>query len=96
MKTTKVLVSESFEVLVSESFENYHIFCLQGHEKEALNLMAAYLPKDNSPGSAFAEGGGLYALGKKKCSFEEVLTCRRFLFLSETRALFIFIHLQII
>ena len=25
--------------------------------------MAAYLPKDNSPGSAFAEGGGLYALG---------------------------------
>ena len=39
-------------------------FILQGHEKEALNLMAAYLPKDNSPGSAFAEGGGLYALGK--------------------------------
>ena len=36
----------------------------QGHEKEALNLMAAYLPKDNSPGSAFAEGGGLYALGE--------------------------------
>lgn len=35
----------------------------KGHEKEALNLMAAYLPKDNSPGSAFAEGGGLYALG---------------------------------
>ena len=26
--------------------------------------MAAYLPKDNSPGSAFAEGGGLYALGE--------------------------------
>ena len=38
-------------------------FIFQGHEKEALNLMAAYLPKDNSPGSAFAEGGGLYALG---------------------------------
>lgn len=35
----------------------------KGHEKEALNLMAAYLPKDSSPGSAFAEGGGLYALG---------------------------------
>ncbi|XP_052784854.1 26S proteasome non-ATPase regulatory subunit 1-like isoform X2 [Mya arenaria] len=35
----------------------------KGHEKEALNLMSTYLPKDNSPGSAFSEGGGLYALG---------------------------------
>lgn len=36
---------------------------LQGHEKEALQLMATYLPKDTSPGSAYQEGGGLYALG---------------------------------
>ncbi|KAH3809770.1 hypothetical protein DPMN_138149, partial [Dreissena polymorpha] len=35
----------------------------KGHEKEALNLMSTYLPKDNSPGSAYSEGGGLYALG---------------------------------
>eukprot|EP00061_Rhincodon_typus_P016260 g44376.t1 len=34
-----------------------------GHEKEALQLMATYLPKDSSPGSAYQEGGGLYALG---------------------------------
>ena len=46
---------------------DWYIICWQGHEKEALNLMAAYLPKDNSPGSAFAEGGGLYALGEKNC-----------------------------
>lgn len=38
-------------------------FCVQGHEKEALQLMATYLPKDTSPGSAYQEGGGLYALG---------------------------------
>ncbi|XP_015216748.1 26S proteasome non-ATPase regulatory subunit 1 [Lepisosteus oculatus] len=35
----------------------------RGHEKEALQLMATYLPKDTSPGSAYQEGGGLYALG---------------------------------
>lgn len=35
----------------------------KGHEKEALNLMSTYLPKDSSPGSAYSEGGGLYALG---------------------------------
>lgn len=36
----------------------------RGHEKEALKLMAAYLPKDSaSGGSAYSEGGGLYALG---------------------------------
>ncbi|XP_072428502.1 26S proteasome non-ATPase regulatory subunit 1 [Chiloscyllium punctatum] len=35
----------------------------KGHEKEALQLMATYLPKDSSPGSAYQEGGGLYALG---------------------------------
>ncbi|XP_017494908.1 PREDICTED: 26S proteasome non-ATPase regulatory subunit 1-like, partial [Rhagoletis zephyria] len=33
------------------------------HEKEALHLMASYLPKDNGPGSGYTEGGGLYALG---------------------------------
>lgn len=40
-------------------------FYLQGHEKEALNLMSTYLPKDSSPGSAYSEGGGLYALGEE-------------------------------
>ena len=35
----------------------------KGHEKEALNLMATYLPKESGPGSAYSEGGGLYALG---------------------------------
>jgi 26S proteasome regulatory subunit N2 len=35
----------------------------QGHEKEALNLMSAYLPKDSSSTGQYAEGGGLYALG---------------------------------
>ena len=39
----------------------------QGHEKEALNLMSTYLPKDSSPGSAYSEGGGLYALGELTC-----------------------------
>ena len=34
----------------------------RGHEKEALTLMQAYLPKEsNSPG--YAESGSLYALG---------------------------------
>lgn len=42
---------------------NHEIFSFQGHEKEALQLMATYLPKDTSPGSAYQEGGGLYALG---------------------------------
>uniref|UniRef100_T1J4R4 26S proteasome non-ATPase regulatory subunit 1/RPN2 N-terminal domain-containing protein n=1 Tax=Strigamia maritima TaxID=126957 RepID=T1J4R4_STRMM len=35
----------------------------RGHEKEALNLMSSYLPKDSGPGSGYSEGGGLYALG---------------------------------
>jgi 26S proteasome regulatory subunit N2 len=35
----------------------------KGHEKEALHLMSTYLPKDSGPGSAYSEGGGLYALG---------------------------------
>ncbi|XP_074657663.1 26S proteasome non-ATPase regulatory subunit 1-like [Tubulanus polymorphus] len=34
-----------------------------GHEKEALALMSSYLPKDSAGGSAYSEGGGLYALG---------------------------------
>lgn len=33
------------------------------HEKEALNLMQQYLPKDSSSNSGYTEGGGLYALG---------------------------------
>lgn len=48
------------------TFSYWHLCCgfnLQGHEKEALQLMATYLPKDTSPGSAYQEGGGLYALG---------------------------------
>ena len=36
----------------------------RGHEKEALALMAAYLPRDVAAASAgYSEGGGLYALG---------------------------------
>ena len=35
----------------------------KGHEKEALHLMSTYLPKETGPGSAYSEGGGLYALG---------------------------------
>ncbi|KAK3742872.1 hypothetical protein QZH41_020405 [Actinostola sp. cb2023] len=35
----------------------------KGHEQDALKLMATYLPKDGSGGSAYQEGGGLYALG---------------------------------
>ena len=36
----------------------------KGHEKEALNLMSAYLPKDSTGAGQYAEGGGLYALGE--------------------------------
>nr|XP_039249968.1 26S proteasome non-ATPase regulatory subunit 1-like [Styela clava] len=35
----------------------------KGHEKDSLNLMSTYLPKDSSSNSAYQEGGGLYALG---------------------------------
>lgn len=35
----------------------------KGHEKDVLNFMSTYLPKDSSPGSTYSEGGGLYALG---------------------------------
>jgi len=35
----------------------------KGHEKEALNLMSAYLPKDTANPYSFSDGGGLYALG---------------------------------
>ncbi|KAF7255063.1 hypothetical protein EG68_08039 [Paragonimus skrjabini miyazakii] len=37
----------------------------RGHEKDALRLMSAYLPKDasGSLGSVYTEGGGLFALG---------------------------------
>jgi len=35
----------------------------KGHEKESLKLMSSYLPKDGGSGSAYQEGGGLYALG---------------------------------
>lgn len=48
------------------TLSHWHVSCdsnLQGHEKEALQLMATYLPKDTSPGSAYQECGGLYALG---------------------------------
>ena len=36
----------------------------QGHEQDALKLMSTYLPKDGSGGSAYQEGGGLFALGE--------------------------------
>ncbi|CAK8698182.1 unnamed protein product [Clavelina lepadiformis] len=35
----------------------------KGHEKDSLNLMSTYLPKDTTSGSAYQEGGGLFALG---------------------------------
>ena len=36
----------------------------KGHEKEALHLMQAYLPRDSGPSfTGYTEGGGLYALG---------------------------------
>lgn len=35
----------------------------RGHEKDAMHLMSTYLPKETGPGSAYSEGGGLYALG---------------------------------
>lgn len=35
----------------------------KGHEKEALNLMSAYLPKDSANNFPYSDGGGLYALG---------------------------------
>uniref|UniRef100_H2Y5G7 26S proteasome non-ATPase regulatory subunit 1 n=1 Tax=Ciona savignyi TaxID=51511 RepID=H2Y5G7_CIOSA len=35
----------------------------QRHEKDSLNLMSTYLPKDASGGSAYQEAGGLYAIG---------------------------------
>nr|CAB3265235.1 26S proteasome non-ATPase regulatory subunit 1 [Phallusia mammillata] len=35
----------------------------KGHENDSLNLMSTYLPKDSTGGSAYQEGGGLYALG---------------------------------
>lgn len=35
----------------------------KGHEQDALKLMSTYLPKDGSGGSAYQEGGGLFALG---------------------------------
>lgn len=35
----------------------------KGHEKEALNLMSAYLPKDSANSFPYSDGGGLYALG---------------------------------
>lgn len=48
---------------IHNTLEIVVFFLIQGHEKEALQLMATYLPKDTSPGSAYQEGGGLYALG---------------------------------
>jgi 26S proteasome regulatory subunit N2 len=35
----------------------------RGHEKESLNLMSTYLPKDSGAGGVYTEGGGLFALG---------------------------------
>ncbi|XP_057301114.1 26S proteasome non-ATPase regulatory subunit 1-like [Hydractinia symbiolongicarpus] len=43
----------------------------KGHEKESLKLMGSYLPKDGGAGSAYQEGGGLYALGLIHCNHGE-------------------------
>ena len=42
---------------------DWFFFYLKGHEQDALKLMSTYLPKDGSGGSAYQEGGGLFALG---------------------------------
>ena len=49
-------------MLLPQTYEAIFIV-LQGHEQDALKLMASYLPKDSNAGSAYQEGGGLYALG---------------------------------
>ncbi|OQR68773.1 26S proteasome non-ATPase regulatory subunit 1 isoform 1 [Tropilaelaps mercedesae] len=35
----------------------------KGHEKESLQLMGPYLPKESNASTGYTEGGGLYALG---------------------------------
>ena len=60
---TKCLHLLFFHLSLPTVFPSCWTLDIQGHEKEALQLMATYLPKDTSPGSAYQEGGGLYALG---------------------------------
>lgn len=59
----EVFASTVFHLWLPTVFPFCWTLDIQGHEKEALQLMATYLPKDTSPGSAYQEGGGLYALG---------------------------------
>lgn len=44
-------------------FKIMKLMLSKGHEQDALKLMSTYLPKDGSGGSAYQEGGGLFALG---------------------------------
>ena len=54
----------TFSLYLSPPLSLSHaVYIHQGHEKEALNLMASYLPKDSANSSPYAEGGGLYAIG---------------------------------
>lgn len=63
VKFSNFVVKVKSENIAFEKSNYVSFIYVQGHEKEALQLMATYLPKDTSPGSAYQEGGGLYALG---------------------------------
>ncbi|ELK32589.1 26S proteasome non-ATPase regulatory subunit 1 [Myotis davidii] len=65
LKSTKRYSARRGAALLLKLLQHFGDFEFRemGHEKEALQLMATYLPKDTSPGSAYQEGGGLYALG---------------------------------
>lgn len=57
LKLLKLIFKKSSLKLLNISY------LIKGHEKEALNLMSAYLPKDSANNFPFSDGGGLYALG---------------------------------
>ncbi|VEL20225.1 unnamed protein product [Protopolystoma xenopodis] len=61
-KARRVIFSIIFPYKYGSHICNLNIL---GHEKEALRLMSAYLPKEvnGSSGSVYTEGGGLFALG---------------------------------
>ncbi|XP_015761098.1 PREDICTED: 26S proteasome non-ATPase regulatory subunit 1-like [Acropora digitifera] len=50
-------------LLFAVIFPSFNKIRGDGHEQDALKLMSTYLPKDGSGGSAYQEGGGLFALG---------------------------------
>ena len=61
-----VAINKCFLHVLNNNTSNWidwFFFYLKGHEQDALKLMSTYLPKDGSGGSAYQEGGGLFALG---------------------------------